>query len=289
MTVFTENPYRDREKRANLRLLSLPMYDLPELAWAHDAFSQGLLAALAASPGVPAGSLPERRTQPADLLAAWRDPSLLLSQSCGYPMVTTLQGQARIVATPCYKAEGCDGAWMRSALVVRTDEPARSLAELRGRATCAINGWDSNSGMNLLRAAVAPLAEGRAFFRDVLVTGAHVASLKSVAGGAADIAAIDCVTWALLSRARPAATAGLRVLEWSLPTPGLPLITSVAMPEAGVSALRAALDTVLADMALQPALQALLIEGFEWLDEAVYQRVAGIEQEAVALSYPVLR
>jgi ABC-type phosphate/phosphonate transport system substrate-binding protein len=265
------------------------MYDLPELGWAHDTLSAAFLVRIRNDRNFAAARLPELRERPGELLAFWRDPMLLLSQSCGYPLVTTMRGRLRVVATPCYAAEGCTGALVRSAVVVRTGDPAETLADLRGRATCAINGHDSNSGMNLLRAAVAPLAAGGRFFRDVLVTGTHVASIRAVADGAADVAGIDCVTWALLARARPSAVAGLRVLDWTTATPGLPLVTSSAMPDAAVASLRAALDAVVLDPALQPAREALLIEKFERLDEKIYDRVTEIEQQAVRLSYPVLK
>lgn len=265
------------------------MYDLPEVGWAHDALAQALLIRLAGVAAFMPDRLPLRRERPGDLPACWRHPMLLLSQTCGYPLVTSLKAQVRIVATPCYSAPGCSGAWMRSALVVREADPAENLAALRGRAVAAINGHDSNSGMNLLRAAVAPFAREGAFFRGVVVTGAHVESLRALVGGEADIAAIDCVTWALLQRVRPGSIAGLRRLDWTQPTPGLPLVTSNAMPDAGVEALRAALDDVLLDPGLQPVRDALLISGFERLDRAVYARVSEIEREAEALSYPVLR
>lgn len=271
------------------RLLSLPMYDLPELGWAHDALCDGLLAALAGSGAFAPGELPERRQQPGDLASTWRDPALLLSQTCGYPLVTILHGQVRTVATPVYSAEGCSGAFMTSALVVRRDEPAETLADLRGHAVCALNGYDSNSGMNLLRATVAPLAAGRPFFRAICLTGAHVRSVAAVSDGRADIAAIDCVTWALLQRERPLATARLRVLDWTQASPGLPLVTSRTMSETRVAALHSALDRILRDPGLQAARRALLIERFERLDDAAYARVSEIERQAAGLSYPVLQ
>ena len=50
--------------------------------------------------------------------------------------------------------------------------------------------------MNLFRAAIAPLAGGRPFFSEVIVTGSHAASLEAVAdGNAPGLAAIDCVTF----------------------------------------------------------------------------------------------
>jgi hypothetical protein len=54
---------------------------------------------------------------------------------------------------------------------------ATSLDDLRG-GRCAVNDLGSNSGMNLLRAEIAPLANGKAFFKSVLVTGSHLAGQR---------------------------------------------------------------------------------------------------------------
>ena len=56
-------------------------------------------------------------------------------------------------------------------------------------------------------------------------TGGHRASALAVAKGEADFAAIDAVTWELLSRHEDFAN-GLRVFAQTAPTPGLPLITA---------------------------------------------------------------
>ncbi len=263
------------------------MYDLPEVDWATSALTDYLLQHLSQA-GID--RLPQAREQPNDLQALWRDPSLLLAQTCGYPLVTTLRRQMRLVATPCYAAPGCDGALMRSAIMVRADDGrAHDLAALRGWAICALNGRDSNSGMNLLRAAVAPLAYGRPYFRDIVATGSHAASLRAVQCGAADVAAIDCVTLELLRRVRPAATAGLRVLDWTPSSPGLPLVTAFGGDDAELDTLRAALDGLLFAPTLAAARDALLIERFALLDDEEYESVAALEREAIALGYPVLR
>lgn len=273
-------------RNSGRRRLALPMYDLAELAWATDALADALRARLS---DAGLADLPERREQPADLPGLWLDPSLLLAQTCGYPLVTTLRARLRLVATPCYTAPGCEGAWMCSAIVVRGADPARDLHGLRGRAICAVNGDDSNSGMNLLRATVAPLADDGSFFGGIVVTGSHVASLGAVQTGAADVAAIDCVTLALLRKVRPVALAGLRVLDWTPLSPGLPLVTALASSDAECCILRAALDDLLLDPALAAARDALLIERFATVGEDAYEAVAELQRAAVALGYPVLR
>jgi hypothetical protein len=99
---------------------------------------------------------------PADLLSHWRQPDLLLSQTCGYPLVTLLP-EVQTVGCFHYSAPGCEGIDYRSLLVARAADNARSLADFRGRrAIC--NSPDSQSGYNVLLKMVAPLArEGRFF------------------------------------------------------------------------------------------------------------------------------
>ena len=81
-------------------------------------------------------------------------------------------------------------------------DPRRALNEFRG-AAAALNAHDSNTGINLFRATIAPIAGGAAFFSSIVVTGSHEASVAAVAKGEADLASIDCVSFALLGRGRP--------------------------------------------------------------------------------------
>jgi ABC-type phosphate/phosphonate transport system substrate-binding protein len=252
------------------------MYDFAELRPATDALWAALAKRLA-DHGVSAPAVLERGRA---LDEVWTDPDLLLGQTCGYPLVTTLAGRVRLVATPCYGAPGCAGAWYRSAVVVRRADDAAGLADLRGR-RCAVNDAASNSGMNLLRAAIAGVAGGGArFFNEVVMTGSHAASLQAVAAGDADVAAIDCVTWAHLQRLRPEQTQRLRVLAWTPATPGLPLITSLRTDAPTLGALIWALRDVAEDSSLAWVREALLLDGFEVLEVADYDVVLELERVA---------
>jgi len=266
------------------RVAALPMYDLPELRAANDALWCPLADRLAAS-GI--GDVPAALTRDRPLNQLWRDRRLLLAQSCGYPLVTSLRGLVQVVATPRYRAPGCDGAFYRSAIVVAAGNPVNTLADLRN-GCCAVNELSSNSGMNLLRAAVAPLATSGRFFRCLLWSGSHRSSLALVADGDADVAAIDCVTFELLRRTNPALVARVRILDWTDTSPGLPLLTAAATDERTLAGLRAALDEIARDPAVAPARDALLIDGFEILDPLTYDRVLNLKQRAGALGYPKL-
>ena len=60
----------------------------------------------------------------------------------------------------------------------------------------------------------------------MVVSGAHAASVPLVAGGGADLAAVDAVSWRYARRFLPEA-GRLRVLMLTEPTPGLPYIAAL--------------------------------------------------------------
>lgn len=265
-------------------IASLGMYDAPAVRAANDALWE-LIADRLAARGV--ADVPRRLVRDRPLDAVWSDPGLLLAQCCGYPLVTRYAGRLRYVATPRYAAPGCSGASYRSRIVVRADDPADRLADLRGR-RAAINDRHSNSGMNLFRAAVAPLANGAAFFAAVRATGSHEASLRAIADGAADVAAIDAVSFAHLARGEPTLTARVRTIGCTDTAPGLPFVTSVATPPALVDMLRAAIDEVVRSAEAAPACAALLLAGVARLRADAYDALLRMENEAARLGYPDL-
>lgn len=266
------------------RTASLGMYDRPEVQAANDALWSAIARRLGGS-GVR--QVPSRLDRAKPLPAIWDDPDLLLAQCCGYPLVTAWRERLRYVATPRYRAPGCEGSRYRSRIVVRAGDPAASVADLRGR-RAAINERSSNSGMNLFRATIAPIAGGRPFFAEVRETGSHAASARSVAEGESDVAAIDTVTLAQLDRHEPDVARNLRTIGWTVATAGLPLVTSATASTRDVRALRAALRAVAADPGLDAARAALLIDGFDVVRPGGYEALLKIEAKAVRAGYPTL-
>jgi len=264
-------------------IAALPMYHFPETAAANDA----LWAAIAASLRAQEIDAPVRLTRSGDLEAQWRDARLLLGQTCGFPYVKDLQGSAALVATPHYAFPGCAGATHRSFIIARQDDKRRSLAQFRG-ARAAVNGWTSNSGMNLFRAAIAPLASGRPFFDEVSVTGSHATSVDAVANDRADIAAIDCVAFALMERAHPKRAARVAVVAETISSPCLPFIASARLPPQTIAAVREALLMALTEPSLAEAREMLGLCGASPATPTDYDRVLEIEREAESAGYPRL-
>lgn len=266
------------------RLASFPMYDFPPLQPAHDELWSSLRRFL-----IDAGleEPPAQLTRGVEHVGVWTHPYLLLAQGCQYPLAKFFANRVRLVATPRYLAPGCDHATYRSAIVVRHDDPAERLVDLRNR-RCAVNERASNSGMNLLRASIAPLANGRRFFESVVFSGSHRKSVQMVAAGDADVAAIDCVSLAHFQRLYPSIASPLRILEWTPPAPSLPFITAAATSDKVLDTLRSSLAAVLADRHLDRARESLLLDGFDLEPVEDYAEVLRLESAAAQLGYPKL-
>ena len=75
-------------------------------------------------------------------------------------------------------------------------------------------------------------------------TGSHRASVKSVASGKIDFAAIDAQSWRFIKKYDKFAV-NIKVLDHTHPTPGLPFITSQSgLKENLSSAIRKAIDVL---------------------------------------------
>jgi len=264
------------------RSVALPMYlGAPEAVQSLWTVLRGPLLAAGLS------GLPTQVDWPQDLHSHWLAPRLLLSQSCGYPLTHGLRGRVQVIGCFAYSAPQCLGTDCASVLVARQEHSQlgpQSFEYLRA----AYNSADSQSGYNALRALVAPWSKQGRFFGEALATGGHRESVDAVREGRADVAAIDCVTWALLQRYTPEITKGLCLVGQTARYPGLPLITSLDTPAAEVLALRSALQGLFAQPAAMQALQALAIVGFAVLDAMAYERCVAMENSALALGYTEL-
>jgi ABC-type phosphate/phosphonate transport system substrate-binding protein len=258
---------------------ALPMYFVPQPAL--QAFWAELAEVLRGDPAVQGSDLPALLHTPGDLHDQWLEPDLLLSQACGYPLVTQLAGKVQVVGTFAYRAPGVRGISCRSQLICRADDPRQTLNDFAG-STLAFNDTISQSGYNSLRALVASTTTQRPFFAAAHQTGAHYASITAVREGRADMAAIDAVTWAHGQRSNPDLAAALRVFGQTEPYPGLPLITSLQTTPAVLTALRRALHTLATAAPYAEVRAPLLISGFEATTWADYQPCLDMQELAYA-------
>lgn len=246
------------------------MYAVP--APALHAFWQTLRGLLLAQlPSDMAKHLPTQLTAPHDYLAHWREPKLLLSQSCGFPLVNHLHDTVQVLGTFAYDVPSARGIGCASQFVCRAGDERYGLAAFQG-SVLAYNETGSQSGHHALRGAVGALAGASpgAFFARKVASGAHLASIQAVLAGQADMASIDAVTLALWQAAHQQEAPGLRVLGHSAYYPGLPLITAAGTPASTVAALQDALEHVATNAAFATVRATLRICGFARTSRADY-------------------
>ncbi len=264
---------------------SFPMYDFEEVRGAHEILWKGIAQKLekAGVDGVPAALDLSRSVH--DL---WTDPGLLLSQCCGADLVGRYSETLTLVATPLYRAPGCDGCLYSSVVLVAEDSPATELSDLRN-AVCVVNGPESHSGANALRAMVAPLSRRGRFFSRIVISGSHPASVAIVARREADIAAIDCVTYACIERYRPSLLNRTRRLCYTERAPGIPFVTRAGSDPDRIRQLQDALLEAFEKPDVRAAGNAVFIGGVEILPSSAYDRIIEFQRLAAAHGYPELR
>jgi ABC-type phosphate/phosphonate transport system substrate-binding protein len=263
-------------------IAALPMYVVPGLRDWQRAWWRGLAGHLRAA-GV--AGVPEDLTERETAASVLDDPRLLFAQTCGYPLTHAFAGCLRVIATPCYDAPGCEGAAYSSAIMLRHDDKAASLVDLLDH-TAAVNEVQSFSGNHALHEAMTEVCQRRGPFRRVILTGTHLASLKAVRDGEADVCAVDAVTRGLLASHAPSHLEGLRLLTFTRPAPGLPYVTRADADEATLRGLRAGLFRALEDPDLADVRAALRLRGAELLDEAAYDAISARVQAAQAICPP---
>ena len=264
---------------------SFPMYDFEEVRGAHDVLWRSVARRLerAEMEGVPAALDRARGTH-----ELWTDPGLLLSQCCGADLMGRYAEDLTLIATPHYSAPGCEGCLYSSVVIVAEDSPATYLEQLRN-CVCVVNGYESHSGANALRALVAPLSREGRFFSRVVTSGSHLASIATIADGGAETAAIDCVTYALAERYRPSLLEGTRRLCYSARAPGIPFVTRAESSEDLIRKLRSALLEAFEEPEVRAAGAAMFIEGVEVLPLSAYERIREFRRLAADQGYPELR
>lgn len=248
---------------------SLPMYDWPEVQWAHDA----LWAAMASRLGKDGIAAPGRLDRSRPLGEEWLDRGLVLSQTCGYPFATRLIGKVSLVGTPVYAVEGCEGPYYSTFIVARREERAAGLLDFSG-CRFAFNSVDSLSGRIAFRIAMRAAGLDPDTEKWVETSG-HRASVRAVAAGEADIASIDSVCWALAKEHERDAVSRLQVIAQTPFRPGLPFVTARRGADE-IALIRAAVKHALADPASEAARLALHLAGVALVAESEYSAIAAL-------------
>jgi phosphonate transport system substrate-binding protein len=138
---------------------------------------------------------------------------------CSPPLIW-LKGAVEAIAAPVLADPRFKGrALYTSEVVVRSDAPYRSLEDLRGT-RWAVNEPSSWSGYWVVLARVGAWS----YFGEVVEAGFHQRSLRLVAAGEVDGAAIDSQVLAVELKHDPGLAHRLRVIETLGPAPSQPVV-----------------------------------------------------------------
>ncbi|MCB1385863.1 MAG: PhnD/SsuA/transferrin family substrate-binding protein [Nitratireductor sp.] len=244
---------------------TLPMYDWPEVRGHTDRLWQRLGEAIADAGIAARADLPDGLSRRDDPFVPWRDPCLVLGQTCGLPFATRLQGQVTLVGSPAYAIAAAPGSYC-SVIIAPAASGAPDPLGWEGM-RFAYNDDGSQSGVAAWLGEL--IAAGRGLPRDFTAvrSGSHRQSVRCVADGDAELATIDAVSFELALRHEPAARR-VRVLGRTAERPALPVITAPRFAGDVAKLQRAAAEAI---RSLDGATRdALLLTGFVPRDEADY-------------------
>ena len=254
-------------------IASLPMYDLPEIVTHTDALWEEIARQLTHRGVASAPSTLKRPSGP--LHDHWLDPRLLLSHTCGFPLLRVLTDAQHVLGS-FVVASGSPArlGWYRSVVVCRADD-ARAPNGVAGfdGAPVAVNDAGSLSGWVSLGVA---LADAGIRPGPITFTGAHAVSVEAVRSGSADLASIDAHSFSLFSAHRPSAVEGLRVIGHGPEVAMTPLITAHSEL---VGVLREAVAAAVKAIA-PPTRTALQIDGFVVGGREMHDRVLHLAAKA---------
>ena len=233
--------------------------------------------------------------------ATLRDDYLFMGHTCGYPLMKSLQDLLSPICVPIFNvnadinsdtdAAGNDVRYYSSIFITSINSEIQSLHDSY-QGVAAFNGRDSNSGMNVFRHALAPLAykkgKGKPFFSGLIESGSHRQSLIEVSEGRADIAAIDSVSLALIADAWPELAAQVKGIGYSVKTCGLPFVmTNSRLKKTDPRRLTLLLNKALTLLPDQHR-QCLRLVEFIDVELSQYHSILDFEQQAIEMAYPDL-
>jgi phosphonate transport system substrate-binding protein len=193
------------------------------------------------------------------------------------------------IAAPVLQGERYGGRPVYfSDVIVRGDSDVRSFADLKDR-SFAYNERSSHSGYGIVRFTLVTMRETHGFFGDVVESGAHRESIRMVAAGQVEAAAIDSQVLSLEARDHPGLSRELRVIASLGPSSIQP---AVAAEHVSASLRRDVRDVFLgmsADPAARPFLDRGLVARFVRADSGSYDDIRSMVRASEAAHFLVLR
>lgn len=196
-------------------IASLPMYDRPANAGAHDRLWSAIRDSLR-DHGIAAPDALDRNVL---YRHVWGRDDLVLSHICVLPYKLRFEDRLTLLGASDYGVEGCPQGFFNAVMLARADDGRDLPTLIKGR--FAANARHSQSGFG-----AAQNFANRMGLRlpEPVITGAHDASLRLVVSDQADFCFVDAHTWWMQKQDMPDA-ARARVVHRTRPVPGQSFVT----------------------------------------------------------------
>jgi len=169
-----------------------------------------LRSAFSEAMGEPVDLIQRRTYQ--EITATILDGSVDAAWICGYPFLQH-RDSLSLLGVPVWRGRPL----YQSYLIVREDDPAEGLQDLRGDVH-AFSDPDSNSGYLVTASDLARMGETpEHFFSRSIFTYGHRNVVRAVAGGLTRSGSVDGYVWETLANVEPPLTAGTKIVarsEW---------------------------------------------------------------------------
>jgi phosphonate transport system substrate-binding protein len=160
-----------------------------------------------------------------------------------------------------------------SYIIVNIDSPAESFKELRGK-KFVFTDPKSNTGKLVPTYMLAKMNETPdSFFKEYRYTYAHDKSIKAVAHGLADGAAVDSLIWEYTNKINPEITSRTRILLKSPPYGIPPFVVSSGTDTETKKQLREILLNIHNDEKGRKILKGMMIDKFVPVDDSAYDSI----------------
>lgn len=162
-------------------------------------------------------------------------------------------------------------------VIANANSKIRTFDQLRGT-RFAFTDPDSNTGSLVPKYMLAKLGETpETFFRETFFTYSHDNSIRAVADGLADGAAVDSLIWEFMRATDPGSVSKTIVVKKSSPYGIPPIVVHPALDPGLKAKLKAVLLSLHEDPEARKFLDLVRIDRFEEGNDALYDSVRGME------------
>lgn len=165
-----------------------------------------------------------------------------------------------------------------SYILAGKESPYHSFADLKGK-KFAFTDPDSNTGCLVPRFMLAKLQQTpESYFSETFFTQSHDNSIRAVAEGMADGAAVDSLIWEFMNATDPTYTSRTKIIEKSPPYGIPPIVVHPALAPEKKQKLKEIFLSMHKDPAGAELLARLKIERFEEGDDSMYDSVREMQK-----------